>query len=118
MVLSQTENLSITCIRASGHKMAHRSSKKSCYAGTVQPPILGKVDVKRKKKVIPWDGITENDKAEAIRVIKRRKAAGLYEIYAQLLKHGGHSLVTELTTLFKYCWESQSVHRTGKMVLL
>ena len=37
--------------RASGHKMAHRSSKKSCYVGTVQPPVLGKTDVKRKKNL-------------------------------------------------------------------
>ena len=36
--------------KASGHKIAHPSIKKSCNAATVQPPILGKTDVKCKKK--------------------------------------------------------------------
>ena len=55
------------------------------------------------------DEITENETAEAGKIMKKGKSAGLDEISAELLKHGGSSLITELTTLFNNCWHNQNV---------
>jgi len=41
--------------------------------------------------------------------LKNNKAAGLDQIFAELLKHGGHSTVAPLTDLMSNCWRDESV---------
>ena len=59
--------------------------------------------------------------AKAIQALKNNKAAGLDQISAELLKHGGHRTVASLTDLMSNCWQDESVPeewRKGTIVKL
>jgi len=53
--------------------------------------------------------ITEEETQRAIKSLKNNKAAGCDEISAELLKFGGHSLLSALTSLMNRCWRAESV---------
>ena len=53
--------------------------------------------------------ITEEETASAISKLKNNKAAGLDEVTAELMKAGGETIISTLTTLFNTCWRSKMV---------
>ena len=55
------------------------------------------------------DVITEEETASAISKMKNNKAAGIDEITAGLLKAGGQTIISTLTTLMNICWTSKMV---------
>ncbi|KAI8493868.1 hypothetical protein Bbelb_282150 [Branchiostoma belcheri] len=55
--------------------------------------------------------IRREETAEAIKALKNNKAAGLDEISAEMLKHGGESTVEMLTRLMNRCWQEGQVPR-------
>ncbi|XP_078619529.1 uncharacterized protein LOC144886675 [Branchiostoma floridae x Branchiostoma japonicum] len=52
-----------------------------------------------------------DETVQAIKAMKNNKAAGLDEISAEMLKHGGESTVEMLTRLMNRCWQDEQVPR-------
>ena len=48
--------------------------------------------------------ILETETRKAIKMLKNNKTAGLDEISAELVKHGGTKMVQEITKLLNICW--------------
>ncbi|CAH1266795.1 Hypp3576 [Branchiostoma lanceolatum] len=55
--------------------------------------------------------IRREETEEAIKALKNNKAAGLDEISAEMLKHGGETTEEMLTQLMNRCWQDEQVPR-------
>ena len=53
--------------------------------------------------------ISETETRKAIKMLKNNKTAGLDEISAELVKHGGTKMVQEITKLLNICWQTTNV---------
>ena len=53
--------------------------------------------------------ILETETRKAIKMLKNNKGAGLDEISAELVKHGGTETVKEITKLLNTCWKTTNV---------
>ncbi len=56
---------------------------------------------------VKMDKITVDEVEQALKKLKSGKAAGQDQIPAELLKHGGTSMIQVLTQLMNRCWEEQ-----------
>ena len=55
------------------------------------------------------DVVTDEETASAVSKMKNNKAARLDEITAELIKAGGQTIISTLTTLLNTCWTSKKV---------
>ena len=55
------------------------------------------------------DMITETETRKTIKLLKNNKAAGLDQISAKLVKHGGIKMVQAMTKLLNMCWQTTNV---------
>ena len=53
--------------------------------------------------------MTDEETASAVSKMKNNKAARLDEITAELIKAGGQTIISTLTTLLNTCWTSKKV---------
>ncbi|XP_035772278.1 uncharacterized protein LOC118456011 [Neolamprologus brichardi] len=86
-----------------------------------EPTTNSKAEASQDELGVNTGRITIEEVKIAIKSLKNNKAAGLDEIPAELLKHGGQAMVEELTTLFNKCWQSGTVPedwRRGAIVKL
>ncbi len=58
---------------------------------------------------VKMDKITVDEVEQALKKLKSGKAAGQDQIPAELLKHGGTSMIQVLTQLMNRCWEEEQI---------